>query len=308
MPRDLQPQWSNLFSLTTTEMYWKLWGTSIPFLAVHAYALLAFADWAPLIPIDNNWLDLLGIPYQAALFLPLCSLVIFTILHRADQHFAGVRGLKGRSQRDHAAHREYAPSAISRLSIHSGLGIGVIAAARTAVASGTPVQTEVLKWAIFMLGTAVLFGMFAVLCYAHSDRWTTNSDPKLVPAEKDSQLRTKRGLLGKTSLFDQLSFYALTTGLIWTVALYNPWLSVASNFVLGGLLYWYYFDFRKERGLSNIFAFNGKNLEDLAKAKQADKTTPPAGGVKPEVVKWQEEMTAAAEQWIAEFAAKYGEG
>lgn len=306
MPTDLQPQLSNLFSHTATEMKWK-WGTSILFLAAHAYALLAFADWAPLIPIDNNWLESLGIPYQAALFLPLCSLVIFTILHLADRNFAGVRGLKGQSARDHAAHREYAPSAISRLSIHSGVGIGVIAAARSVVASRTPAEAEVLKWAVAALGTAVLFGMFAALCYAHSDRWTTNSDQKLVPPEKDDQLRTKRSLLGKASLFDQLSFYALTTGLIWTVALYDPWLSVASNFVLGALLYWYYFDFRKEPGLSNIFAFTGKNLEDLLKAKQADKTNPPTGGATSEVVKWQEAMTAEAQQWITKFSAKYGE-
>jgi hypothetical protein len=202
--------------------------------------------WIRGLPTGSSWPETLPVRYQLALFLPICSIVIFTVLHIADGSVPAVRGLKGRSDVDKPARKDFASSAISRLSIHSAVGVGVIGAVRASVGTqATSAEAIVARCAMIVLGAAVLFGMFAALCFAQSDRWTSLEDPKVVPPETDPCLQTKRGLIDKGTRFDQFSFYALTTGLIWTTAMYDPWLSVAANFVLGALLYSYYFDFPK---------------------------------------------------------------
>ena len=53
----------------------------------------------------------------------------------------------------------------------------------------------------------------------------------------------RKDLLKKATLFDQFSWYMLTTGLIWAVALASSLLAILANFVLGFLLWIYYFEF-----------------------------------------------------------------
>ena len=57
------------------------------------------------------------------------------------------------------------------------------------------------------------------------------------------QAAREEGLLKKATLFDQFSWYTLTTGLIWSVALVSPLLAIGANFMLGFLLWIYYFEF-----------------------------------------------------------------
>jgi hypothetical protein len=54
----------------------------------------------------------------------------------------------------------------------------------------------------------------------------------------------RKDLLKKATLFDQFSWYLLTTGLVWAVALVSPLLAIVANFVLGLLLWIYYFEFK----------------------------------------------------------------
>ena len=82
--------------------------------------------------------------------------------------------------------------------------------------------------------------MVSVLCYAHAGRWTSTSPSKGQP---DPKLRVRKDLLKKATLFDQLAWYTLTTGLIWAVALKSTLLAIGANFLLGFLLWIYYFEF-----------------------------------------------------------------
>jgi hypothetical protein len=93
-----------------------------------------------------------------------------------------------------------------------------------------------------MLGFATILSMVSVLCYAHASRWTNNAEPPPDP-RTDPKLRVRRDLLKKATLFDQFSWYALTTGLIWSVALVSQPLAIGANFALGFLLWIYYFEF-----------------------------------------------------------------
>jgi len=128
------------------------------------------------------------------------------------------------------------------MSLQSGLG----AAAVGAIANFA--QKNCFTWlTLCMLGTATLLAMVSVLCYAHASRWTS-TDPKPAAGQSDPKLRVRKDLLKKATLLDQFSWYTLTTGLIWSVALVSPLLAIGANFMLGFLLWIYYFEFPSDDG------------------------------------------------------------
>jgi hypothetical protein len=91
-----------------------------------------------------------------------------------------------------------------------------------------------------MLGLAVMLGMVAVLCYAQSSRWI--EEEGAANDVQSRQLWTKRELLKKATVFDQLAWYALTTGLIWALAtIAGPPPAIVASFVYGLFLWFYYF-------------------------------------------------------------------
>ena len=239
---DHTPAPRNLWSQHSAEAGWK-WGTALSFVLIHTAALFYGVRNTPLVLITWDWTSDLDVSHQMALLVPLLALFIFWRLHVNDEKNAKIRGLRTRMKADGLDHSDYAASSISRLSIHSTLATGVIwGISRIPELWTKPFRSDqIVAWlSVVCLGLAVLLGLVSVLCYTHANRRTNSKGSS--PAEQQA-LSTKVGLLKKAGVMDQLSFYALTVGLIWTVALFSPWLSVAANFLLGLLLWIYYFDF-----------------------------------------------------------------
>ena len=232
----MNPEFSNLWSKTPTEATWK-WGTALVFTAGTAFAItLYLTKWQPLLWF-SKWPASLDVPHQAVLMLPALSFAIFQYLHYWDGKDQDIRGLRGRLKASNPDPGDYVSSAISRMSLQSGLG----AAAVGAIANFA--TKNCFTWiTLCALGTATILSMVSVLCYAHASRWT-NSAASPPDARTDPKLDVSRDLLNKAKLFDQFSWYTLTTGLIWSIALASPLLAIGANSVLGFLLWIYYFEF-----------------------------------------------------------------
>lgn len=229
-------KFSNLWSKNGTESGWK-WGTAVIFTAGTAAALILFkTSWQPLLWFPK-WPASLDVPHQAVLLVSCLSFAIFQFLHYWDGKNKDIRGLRGRLKDPKPDFGDYVSSAISRMSLQSGLGAGAVGA----IANFAP--KNCFTWlTLCMLGIATILSMVSVLCYAHASRWTS-TDPKPPVGQSDPKLRVRKDLLKKATLFDQFSWYTLTTGLIWSVALVSPLLAIGANFVLGFLLWIYYFEF-----------------------------------------------------------------
>ncbi|MET0217702.1 MAG: hypothetical protein ABW205_07220, partial [Burkholderiales bacterium] len=160
--------------------------------------------------------------------MPIVSFVIFSVLHYFDKKYQDVRGLWGRRREYEPEPGDYAPAAITRLLLHSALAGGGIWGI---VGNGD--DGLIREFPIMALGLAILLGLFAALCYSHAHRWTSFIKPETLSPKDNPQLAGKRDLLKKASLFDQLSWYALTTGFIWTLALARPEWALIANFCLG---------------------------------------------------------------------------
>ena len=214
--------------------------TAVSYVALHAILSLGACGVIPAIPLAFQIPADLSVPSQCAMLAPVISLCIFAYLHRIDRkrrkaHLSGatdqpIWGLESRADASGADPGDYASPSVSRLAIHSTLAAGVIWAVRGLGTLG--------RLTAGMLGFAVLLGMVAVLCYAQSNRWTSTGSKDL---KRDPKLWTKRELLKKATALDQLSWYTLTTGLLWAVALADPLLSIGASFVYGLLLWLYYF-------------------------------------------------------------------
>jgi hypothetical protein len=195
----------------------------------------------------------IGVAGLAVLVLPLLSMLLFWGVHAKDEKLR----LGGVRHRSDSARRSwgFADSAISRLSIHAGISIGIIAVLmsssgvwearrsldgirRIPLTSNWPGQSVVAASAVGALGASTLLCLVAVLCYAQSKRWEKLRDENLEPD-------VKHDLLMKGSRFDQSSWYVFMIGLVWTVAIAHPALGVAANFAYGAALYYYYFRWGK---------------------------------------------------------------
>jgi hypothetical protein len=114
--------------------------TAFTYTGLHALALLgAVLLWSLKAPF--NIPKDFGPAIQWAILAPVLGVVIFTILHVADErrsHAARsdggkdkrIWGLQARADAARAKTGDYASSSISRLSIHSALAVGVIAAVK----------------------------------------------------------------------------------------------------------------------------------------------------------------------------------
>ncbi len=174
---------------------------------------------------------------QAVLLVSCLSFAIFQFLHYWDGKNKHIRGLRGRLEETKPDFGDYVSAAISRMSVQSSLAAGAVAA----IANLAP--KNFFTWlTLCTLGIATILSMVSVLCYAHASRWTS-TEPKPPAGQPDPKLRVRKDLLKKGTLFDQFSWYALTTGLIWAVALVSPLLAIGANFVLGFLPWIYYFEF-----------------------------------------------------------------
>jgi nitrate reductase NapE component len=215
--------------------------TALSYAALHVLALVGAYGLVPAFPAPFKIPDDLGLRQQWAILAPLCSLCIFGILHAVDQRRNQAQkrgaapdrriwGLESRAAASGADPGDYSSSSISRLSIHSALAAGVIWVVKGFGTLGALTAG--------ILALAVMLGMVSVLCYAQSARWGAANSKS--PAQ-DPRLRTKRELLKKATRFDQLSWYALTTGLLWAVAIAYPIASIAASFLYGLCLWIYYF-------------------------------------------------------------------
>jgi hypothetical protein len=230
-----KPDFSNLWSENPTETAWKR-GTAVVFTAGTAAALiLVQTKWQPL-GWFPSWPASLDIPHPAVLLVFCFSLAIFQFLHYWDGNNPEILGLRGRLKATKPDFGDYVSSAISRMSLQSSLGAGAVGAVANFA------QKNCFTWlTLCILGIATIFGMVSVLCYAHASRWTGTVTK--MPGAPDPKLSVRKDLLKKATLFDQFSWYTLTTGLIWSVALASPLLAIGANFVLGFLLWIYYFEF-----------------------------------------------------------------
>lgn len=215
--------------------------TAWSYVGIHVLALVGAYGLVPAVPAQFKALENLCLAKQWAILATLLSLCVFGILHAVDHRRnqaqqrgvtpdSRIWGLESRVTASGADPGDYSSSSISRLSIHSALAAGVIWAVKGFGPMG------VLTAGILVL--AVMLGMVSVLCYAHSARWSAANSKNPV---QDPRLRTKRELLKKARRFDQLSWYALTTGLLWAVAIANPIASIAASFLFGLCLWIYYF-------------------------------------------------------------------
>jgi hypothetical protein len=233
----LKPTFSNLWSENQTESDWK-WGTAVIFTVGTVVALIFWkTEWRPLLWFPE-WPGSLDVPHQAVLLVSVFSFAIFQFLHVRDGKNADIRGLRGRLKNPKPDPGDYVSSAISRMSFQSGLGAAAVGAI-----SNFALKNCFTWITLCVLGVATILAMVSVLCYAHASRWTnTEADPP--DARTDPKLRVRKDLLKKATLFDQFSWYLLTTGLVWAVALVSPLLAIVANFVLGLLLWIYYFEFK----------------------------------------------------------------
>jgi hypothetical protein len=232
----LKREFSNLWSHNQTESRWK-WGTAFLFaLGTTAALILCATEWRPLLWFPK-WPASLDVPHQAVLLISILSFVIFQFLHYRDGKNPDIRGLRGRLRKPKPDLGDYVSSAISRMSIQSGIGTAAVGA----ISNFAP--KNCFTWlTLCMLGIATILAMVSVLCYAHAGRWTS-TDPKPLDGQPDPKLRVRKDLLKKATLFDQFSWYSLTTGLIWSVGMKSTLLAIVANFVLGLLLWIYYFEF-----------------------------------------------------------------
>jgi len=217
--------------------------TAWSYAAFHGLALAGAYGLVPALPALFRVPDDLSLAKQWAVLAPLFSLGIFGILHEVDRRRSQapkkgeqdkrIWGLESRADASRADPGDYSSSSISRISIHSGLAAGAI----WVILKLEEVRT-LRALTAGMLGLAVMLGMVAVLCYAHSARWSAANSKN--PRE-DPKLWAKREFLKKATRFDQLSWYALTTGLLWAVAIAYPIVSIVASFLYGLCLWIYYF-------------------------------------------------------------------
>lgn len=230
----MSPGLPNLWSQNGTESTWK-WGTAIVFIAASLALYYISSNKTLLLAVFPEWPESLDIPHQAVMLVSLVSFLIFQVLHHYDGKNACIRGLRGRLKVERPDRGDYVSSAISRVSMQAALGAAAVGAINTLAVKDCPA-----RFALGMLGLATMLAMVSILCYAHASRWTDTSSDKSLPGKKP---RIRKDLLDKATALDQFSWYALTTGLIWSIALVSPAVAILANGGLGLLLWGYYFEF-----------------------------------------------------------------
>ncbi len=243
--------------------------------------------------VQLPWLPEIDVRHQIAFLMPLVSLVIFSGLHLADHYCEDVRGLWGRARRYGPDPGDYAAAAITRLSLHSALAGGAIWGIVSQFDAGA-----MREFPVTALALALLLGTFAALCYSQAHRWTSFAKPEVLSPRLNTQLRGKRDLLKKASAFDQCSWYALTTGFIWTLAVPHPGLALGANFLLGLLLWFYYFEFPapKERDPGVSYPLDDKQIQEAVQARAKDAAVPGGGPTKFD--QWKKKQVSAFEGWL----------
>jgi hypothetical protein len=295
MPGVLTPSGSNVGRRQDKEFGWKL-GTAVAFLTAHGIAWWRYGQGS----VFHFWIppEDLDIHHQIAFGMPVVSLVIYLVLHEADKD-PEVRGLRGRALAYGAEPGDYAPASITRLSLHSALAGGAIWGILTQVKEGS-----IREFPIAALSLAILFGMFAALCYSQAHRWTSFVKSETLSPRINPQLRGKRDLLNKATIFDQISWYALTTGFIWTLALARPGWAIFANFLLGLLLWLYYFEFgSREDGPKMSYWLTGENIQKAVQAKKEDIANAVNTGPT-RLEQWKQERKAEVAVWLDELIAK----
>jgi hypothetical protein len=231
-----------LYKPRPDESQWWRWSAFALGLTAHAIALVCIyrAEGGSPFYWPYRGFQTLDAPHWAAILAPMALLVLFLILHKKDKSGPGVAGIWRRVEDDDPVYADYAAPSLTRQSINSAIGLGIIAALlkTDALWSDSRSSRSVMAYlTVAMLAVATLFAMVSVVCYAQSSHWKETNAKGLLPIKIE--------LLKKASWFDQKAWYALMTGLVWAVSLIDPALSVWASFAFGVLLFLYYFHWEK---------------------------------------------------------------